>query len=130
MIFLKTSVLNLDFIFSYFFKLKLIFYIINLINYKFKEQILSIYIKKSIGLFTILSSILVINACMPRQADGKYYSAYSYHPYTEVKIIKKHTPIERYSTHSEMIQSYKKPPKIQTHTEDNPPSNVPRNSIL
>ena len=89
---------------------------------------MSIYIKKTIGLITIVSSLLVINACMPRHTDGSYHSLYSYHPYEEMQTKQAKPQNNTYSIHNEMRQTYKKPKA--SYPDDNPPSNVPRNSHI
>jgi len=83
------------------------------------------YIKQSIILLTIISSILILSACMPRQTEGRYQSNYSYHPYKEEKTIQTKYIEPTYSMHNEM----KPTNTTYTYPEDNPPSNVPRGSI-
>ena len=39
--------------------------------------------KNFIKLLPILSSILIINGCVQKQADGTYPNTYSYHPYNQ-----------------------------------------------
>jgi len=87
------------------------------------------YIKQSIGLLTIISSILILSACMPRQTDGTYYSSYSYHPYKEAKTIKTKYIEPTYSMHNEMKQTPLTSKTTYTYPKNNPPSNVPKGSI-
>jgi len=106
--------------------------------------------KKIISSFILLLLLLTFNGCIPKQADGKYHSQYSYHPYFKMynnnRIIQtKHSLKSKksnYYNEEPRYQTYREayhPPKIKIpkkklqriikrvkyNDEDNYPSNVP-----
>ena len=50
-------------------------------------------------IISILTSVFIINGCMPKNADGTYPSTYSYHPYNKnpnqhARVPSSHRPVE------------------------------------
>jgi len=107
------------------------------------------FIKKIISSSLLLFVLLTFNACMPKQADGKYHTQYSYHPYFKmhkntIATTNNYSPkVQPISYHAKntppnYLKSYqpqkiKAPQKrfksvikeIKHNDEENYPSNIP-----
>ncbi len=105
------------------------------------------YIKRILLTLLLLLFTLITTGCMPKGADGKYHSKYSYHPYYKLYKDKMAGGGKRYKTkysyhysndnHSKKIHptrySYKKiaqrvKHRVKYNDEDLYPSNVPASS--
>ena len=86
--------------------------------------------KKLLQLLILLTFIPFINGCMTKQADGKYHTKYSYHPYYDLYASKMSKNKKSFNTSRSITiknKNYSKnmTKKVSYNDEEKYPSNVP-----